>query len=101
MVSTLDMRPHKHASPIHSLLNVRYLPVTTITMNAKESNRRKQELWRGSTTSFVDSLRHCNILLKPKPWPVPLGYCVEDIRPNGGIEKFRSAAYSNCVRMPS
>uniref|UniRef100_A0A6N2M2H1 S-adenosylmethionine decarboxylase proenzyme n=2 Tax=Salix viminalis TaxID=40686 RepID=A0A6N2M2H1_SALVM len=34
-------------------------------------------------------------------YEVPLGYSIEDIRPNGGIEKFRSAAYSNCVRMPS
>lgn len=25
----------------------------------------------------------------------PLGYTVEDIRPNGGIKKFQSAAYSN------
>ncbi|URE26448.1 S-adenosyl-l-methionine decarboxylase leader peptide [Musa troglodytarum] len=31
----------------------------------------------------------------------PLGYTVEDIRPNGGIKKFQSAAYSNCVRKPS
>ena len=28
-------------------------------------------------------------------YEVPLGYSIEDIRPNGGIEKFRSAAYSN------
>ncbi|PON70385.1 S-adenosyl-l-methionine decarboxylase leader peptide [Parasponia andersonii] len=34
-------------------------------------------------------------------YEVPLGYSIEDIRPNGGIEKFRSAAYSNCVRKPS
>lgn len=25
----------------------------------------------------------------------PLGYIIEDVRPNGGIHKFRSAAYSN------
>ncbi|KAL3700213.1 hypothetical protein R1sor_018235 [Riccia sorocarpa] len=31
----------------------------------------------------------------------PLGYVVEDVRPHGGVEKFRSAAYSNCVRKPS
>ena len=31
-------------------------------------------------------------------YEVPLGYSIEDIRPNGGIEKFRSAAYSNvCI----
>ncbi|CAM6105046.1 unnamed protein product [Calypogeia fissa] len=31
----------------------------------------------------------------------PLGYVVEDVRPLGGVEKFRTAAYSNCVRKPS
>jgi len=36
-----------------------------------------------------------------KQYEVPLGYIIEDVRPNGGIEKFRSAAYSNCVRKPS
>ena len=30
-----------------------------------------------------------------KQYEVPLGYIIEDVRPNGGIEKFRSAAYSN------
>jgi hypothetical protein len=30
-----------------------------------------------------------------KQYEFPLGYVVEDIRPNGGIKKFRSAAYSN------
>ncbi|CAK7326462.1 unnamed protein product [Dovyalis caffra] len=34
-------------------------------------------------------------------YEAPLGYSIEDIRPNGGIKKFRSAAYSNCVRRPS
>lgn len=28
-------------------------------------------------------------------YEAPLGYVIEDIRPNGGIKKFRSAAYSN------
>lgn len=31
----------------------------------------------------------------------PLGYSIEDIRPKGGIKKFRTAAYSNCARKPS
>ncbi|KAL9339474.1 hypothetical protein Peur_068489 [Populus x canadensis] len=31
-------------------------------------------------------------------YEVPLGYSIEDVRPNGGIEKFRSAAYSNVLR---
>ncbi|CAK9134048.1 unnamed protein product [Ilex paraguariensis] len=34
-------------------------------------------------------------------YEVPLGYSIEDVRPHGGIKKFRSAAYSNCVRKPS
>ncbi|MQL88455.1 hypothetical protein Taro_021011, partial [Colocasia esculenta] len=34
-------------------------------------------------------------------YEAPLGYSIEDVRPNGGIEKFHSAAYSNCVRKPS
>ncbi|KAF9604429.1 hypothetical protein IFM89_006438 [Coptis chinensis] len=34
-------------------------------------------------------------------YEAPLGYNIEDVRPNGGIEKFRSVAYSNCVRKPS
>ncbi|GMN61609.1 hypothetical protein TIFTF001_030697 [Ficus carica] len=38
---------------------------------------------------------------KSQQYEAPLGYSIEDIRPNGGIEKFRSAAYSNCVRKPS
>ncbi|KAJ8634731.1 hypothetical protein MRB53_008998 [Persea americana] len=28
-------------------------------------------------------------------------WIIEDVRPHGGVEKFRSAAYSNCVRKPS
>lgn len=28
-------------------------------------------------------------------YEVPLGYSIEDVRPNGGIEKFQSATYSN------
>jgi S-adenosylmethionine decarboxylase len=28
-------------------------------------------------------------------YEAPLGYSIEDLRPAGGIEKFRSAAYSN------
>jgi len=28
-------------------------------------------------------------------YEAPLGYGIEDVRPHGGIRKFRSAAYSN------
>ncbi|KAK4736872.1 hypothetical protein R3W88_000569 [Solanum pinnatisectum] len=38
---------------------------------------------------------------KSSLYEVPLGYSIEDVRPNGGIKKFRSAAYSNCARKPS
>ncbi|GAB2299879.1 hypothetical protein Dimus_033929 [Dionaea muscipula] len=31
----------------------------------------------------------------------PLAYGIEDVRPHGGIKKFRSAAYSNFARKPS
>ncbi|WOH10715.1 hypothetical protein DCAR_0730185 [Daucus carota subsp. sativus] len=31
----------------------------------------------------------------------PLGYSIEDVRPHGGIKKFKSAAYSNFARKPS
>ncbi|GLT87049.1 hypothetical protein SLE2022_051510 [Rubroshorea leprosula] len=34
-------------------------------------------------------------------YEAPLGYSIEDVQPCGGIEKFRSAAYSNCIRKPS
>ncbi|XP_026666325.2 S-adenosylmethionine decarboxylase proenzyme-like [Phoenix dactylifera] len=34
-------------------------------------------------------------------YEAPLGYSIEDIRPHGGIKRFRSAAYSNCARKPS
>ncbi|KAK2973757.1 hypothetical protein RJ640_029768, partial [Escallonia rubra] len=34
-------------------------------------------------------------------YEVPLGYSIEDVRPDGGIQKFRSAAYSNVIYLPS
>ncbi|EYU37131.1 hypothetical protein MIMGU_mgv11b021364mg, partial [Erythranthe guttata] len=34
-------------------------------------------------------------------YEAPLDYTIEDVRPNGGTEKFRSVAYSNCERKPS
>ncbi|KAK6154951.1 hypothetical protein DH2020_009199 [Rehmannia glutinosa] len=32
-------------------------------------------------------------------YEAPLGYSIEDVRPHGGIKKFRSAAYSNVIKM--
>ncbi|KAK2984303.1 hypothetical protein RJ640_026526 [Escallonia rubra] len=57
-------------------------------------------------------IRRLNVLMESKGgkkkssssksfYEAPLGYSIEDIRPHGGIKKFRSAAYSNCVRRPS
>lgn len=34
-------------------------------------------------------------------YEAPLGYSIEDVRPNGGIKKFRSAAYSNVSTIPN
>ncbi|KAI3747955.1 hypothetical protein L6452_10719 [Arctium lappa] len=34
-------------------------------------------------------------------YEAPLGYGIEDVRPNGGLKKFKSAVYSNCTRKPS
>ncbi|KAL8118593.1 hypothetical protein AgCh_016200 [Apium graveolens] len=34
-------------------------------------------------------------------YEAPLGYSIEDVRPHGGIKKFKSAAYSNFARKPS
>ncbi|KAI3831495.1 hypothetical protein MKX03_016601 [Papaver bracteatum] len=34
-------------------------------------------------------------------YEAPLGYSIEDIRPAGGLKKFKSAAYCNCSRKPS
>lgn len=33
-------------------------------------------------------------------YEAPLGYIIEEVRPNGGIQKFRSAAYSNVRTLP-
>ncbi|KAL6187871.1 hypothetical protein ACLB2K_039266 [Fragaria x ananassa] len=73
-----------------------------------------QQFLRGPTPSFSGRLFHIklNVLMESKGgkksssskslfYEAPLGYSIEDIRPNGGIKKFRSAAYSNCARKPS
>ncbi|KAG6599133.1 hypothetical protein SDJN03_08911, partial [Cucurbita argyrosperma subsp. sororia] len=43
----------------------------------------------------------CSKSSKRQQYEAPLGYIIEDVRPHGGIQKFRSAAYSNCMRKPS
>lgn len=32
-------------------------------------------------------------------YEVPLGYSIEDVRPNGEVKKFQSAAYSNVMNL--
>lgn len=55
---------------------------------------------------FVYDQAELNVLMESKGgkksssskslfYEAPLGYSIEDVRPNGGIKKFRSAAYSN------
>ncbi|KAG7602401.1 S-adenosyl-l-methionine decarboxylase leader peptide [Arabidopsis thaliana x Arabidopsis arenosa] len=34
-------------------------------------------------------------------YEAPLGYSIEDVRPFGGIKKFKSSVYSNCAKRPS
>lgn len=58
-----------------------------VVMETKGGNKKKSSSTNTSTSR--SSLQY----------EIPLGYSIEDIRPNGGIEKFRSAAYSN-VRNP-
>ncbi|KAL5095696.1 hypothetical protein RYX36_000023, partial [Vicia faba] len=38
---------------------------------------------------------------KSSLYEAPLDYIIEDVRPNGGVEKFKSPDYSNCTRKPS
>jgi S-adenosylmethionine decarboxylase len=33
-------------------------------------------------------------------YEAPLDYIIEDVRPNGGVEKFKSADYSNVNKFP-
>ncbi|KAF3943550.1 hypothetical protein CMV_029903, partial [Castanea mollissima] len=65
--------------------------------------------------AFKNLLRRLNELMESKGgkkksssssksslfYEAPLGYSIEDLRPAGGIKKYRSAAYSNCARKPS
>lgn len=59
-----------------------------------------------SDNFFVYDQAELNVLMESKGgkksssskslfYEAPLGYSIEDVRPNGGIKKFRSAAYSN------
>ncbi|XP_013585365.1 PREDICTED: uncharacterized protein LOC106294357 [Brassica oleracea var. oleracea] len=34
-------------------------------------------------------------------YEAPLGYSIEDVRPNGGIKKFKSSLYLQCAKRPS
>ena len=69
---------------------------------------------RGIVTLFPRKFQQIDALMESKGgkkkssssrsslmYEAPLGYSIEDLRPAGGIKKFRSAAYSNCARKPS
>ncbi|KAF7154833.1 hypothetical protein RHSIM_Rhsim01G0021000 [Rhododendron simsii] len=62
-----------------------------VVMETKGGKKKSSSSSTSTSSSRSSSLQY----------EAPLGYSIEDIRPNGGIEKFRSAAYSNCVRKPS
>ncbi|PQQ00887.1 putative S-adenosylmethionine decarboxylase [Prunus yedoensis var. nudiflora] len=66
-------------------------PVQQITMLGKKLNELMESKGGKKKSSSSKSLFY----------EAPLGYSIEDVRPHGGIKKFRSAAYSNCVRKPS
>ncbi|KAG5405326.1 hypothetical protein IGI04_011445 [Brassica rapa subsp. trilocularis] len=67
---------------IGSLLNlVPYEGVNEIMMESKGGNTKSS-----SSSLFYEA---------------PLGYSIEDVRPNGGIKKFKSSVYSNCAKRPS
>ncbi|CAI9296702.1 unnamed protein product [Lactuca saligna] len=77
-------------------------------------DRRFEFSFKRSRTTTKYILTKLNVLMETKGgkkssssssskafYEAPLGYSIEDVRPNGGIKKFRSAAYSNCARKPS
>lgn len=49
-----------------------------------------------SSSSFSTSAR---VVVK-KQYEAPLGYGIEDVRPFGGVDPFRSAEYSNVSPFP-
>ncbi|CAK9317912.1 unnamed protein product [Citrullus colocynthis] len=81
---------HSMSLQFHSLLVFSYSSSIgfTFTNDLMESKGGKK---KSSSSSSSKSLFY----------EAPLGYSIEDVRPHGGIKKFRSAAYSNCVRKPS
>ncbi|KAM7252658.1 hypothetical protein ACFE04_008167 [Oxalis oulophora] len=52
----------------------------------------------GEDDSSSSSSSSSNRRISSTLYEAPLDYIIEDVRPNGGIQKFRSAAYSNYSR---
>ncbi|KAJ0030807.1 hypothetical protein Pint_14305 [Pistacia integerrima] len=85
-----------------------------VALRESDDHARKKERDKNSSLP-VGLSRSVNVVMETKggkkksssssnsslQYEAPLGYSIEDVRPNGGIEKFRSAAYSNCLRKPS
>jgi len=60
------------------------IPLTERCVNElMESKGGKKKSSSSSSSSFL--------------YEAPLGYIIEDVRPNGGVEKFKSADYSNVI----
>lgn len=55
----------------------------------------------GDLVGYLNAMMETKGGKSSKQYESPLGYVVEDVRPRGGSEKFRTAAYSNCCRKPS
>ncbi|KAL9325141.1 hypothetical protein ACSQ67_005786 [Phaseolus vulgaris] len=73
--------------------------------NWRNSFRHFNRFWKTGLNELMESKggkkKSSSSSSKSLFYEAPLGYSIEDIRPNGGIKKFRSAAYSNCARKPS
>ncbi|KAI4335504.1 hypothetical protein L6164_014143 [Bauhinia variegata] len=97
-----------------ALFTLLLFPVLVLILGAivTEFIPREIECYEVSQIDF-SNCRSVNVVMETKggkkkssssnslQYEAPLGYSIEDVRPNGGIEKFRSAAYSNCLRKPS
>jgi len=66
--------------------------------------------WDSKFTHTTEVCTTLNVIMESKGgktisnrsnYEAPLGFKAEDVMPHGGIEKFRCAAYSDCLRKPS
>ncbi|KAF6169087.1 hypothetical protein GIB67_038584 [Kingdonia uniflora] len=76
--------------------------LSVVRQKLQQSKACEYAFQDGATLNVVMENKGCKKSSKSSLfYEAPLGYGIEDVRPYGGIKKFRSAAYSNCVRKPS